>query len=297
MKAGWAALLSLAAPGLGQVYARRYRQGVAFWLASVLLALAATLLSWRMAPARGPFLALLGLAAATLALHAASAIAAFRQKRRQAAPDKVRWFMSTWFAALVLFALGMGATAAFAPGYGWRSFSVPSGSDIPTLLVGDMFLADARRPGRMPAPGEMVVFTHPRSGLDYVKRVVGVAGQRVQMRGGALWVDGREAARQELGPLALERGGAPLAATVYRETLPGGRAYRIARLPGRHLLDDTPEYLVPDGHFFVLGDYRDSSVDSRMMGEMGFVPAANLIGPAALIFWSGDWSRILMRVE
>jgi signal peptidase I len=185
------------------------------------------------------------------------------------------------------------------PGFGWRSFVVPSASNVPTLLVGDWFLADARRSRTMPEPGEMVVFLLPRDGrTDYVKRVVAVAGQRVQLRRGELLIDGRAVPRTALGEEEQAGEGMPMRGQRLRETLPNGRGYDIFRLAiTPNPFNDTPEYLVPEGHFFVLGDNRDNSLDSRAMSQVGFVPVANLVGRARTIYWAEDRRRILTPVR
>ncbi|MDA9500983.1 signal peptidase I [Bradyrhizobium sp. CCBAU 11357] len=193
----------------------------------------------------------------------------------------------------------------------YQPFNIPSGSMTPTLMVGDYVFAAkyAYGYGRYSLPfapswisgrilaadpeyGDIVVFrTAKDSSVDYVKRVVGLPGDRIQMRQGHLVLNGRPVTR-----VALEATPAGAAcgvddgATVkrYRETLPSGASYVTYDCADDGTLDNTNVFTVPPGHFFVLGDNRDNSTDSRMLSTFGFVPMDNLIGKVTRIFWSLD---------
>jgi signal peptidase I len=122
--------------------------------------------------------------------------------------------------------------------------------------------------------------------------VIGLPGDRVEMRNGRLWLNGEQVAVKPDGQTMMEERGAPsIPATRYIETLPGGRAHPILKLSGRNLLDDTPEVTVPAGHVFVMGDNRDNSADSRVplaQGGVGLLPTDNLIGRVESVVASWD---------
>ncbi|MCJ9703129.1 MULTISPECIES: signal peptidase I [unclassified Bradyrhizobium] len=192
----------------------------------------------------------------------------------------------------------------------YQPFSIPSGSMAPTLMVGDYVFAAkyAYGYGRYSLPfappwisgrvfaaepeyGDIVVFrTAKDSSVDYVKRVVGLPGDRIQMRQGQLILNDRPVTRA-----ALEYGLADNACGVdggvkvkrWRETLPNGASYVTNDCVDNGFLDNTSVFTVPPGHFFVLGDNRDNSTDSRM-STFGFVPMDNLVGKVTRIFWSLD---------
>jgi signal peptidase I len=228
------------------------------------------------------------------------------------------------YAALI--AVGI-RTVAFEP------FNIPSGSMIPTLLVGDYLfvskfsygysrhsmpfspnLFEGRIFGRMPERGDVAVFKLPRdNATDYIKRIVGLPGDRIQVRGGILHVNGQAVRRESLGPFTVEGDGPRITVRRYRETLPGGRGHEILEMQDDGGFDNTPEFLVPAEHVFVMGDNRDNSLDSRAMGAVGFVPLENLLGRAEIIFFSVDetavwwqpwtwpfairWDRLLLGVR
>ena len=174
---------------------------------------------------------------------------------------------------------------------GWRSFHIASGSNMPTLLTTDYVLVDTYHPGSVPAYGDMVVFRHPRDpNVDYIKRVVGLPGDRVQLREGILYLNGKPVPREP-------KAGAPgnPAFQQYRETLPNGRAYMILETP-ESTSQSTHEFTVPSGFFFVLGDNRGNSLDSRHK-DLGYVPLANVIGTVRTIYWSNEPARLLSRVQ
>ena len=202
-----------------------------------------------------------------------------------------------------LIAVGI-RTVAFEP------FNIPSGSMIPTLLVGDYLfvskysygwsrfsmpfsphLFDGRLFGRLPDRGDVAVFRNPRiTSEDYIKRIVGLPGDRVQVRGGQLYINGAPVPRQPVGEY-VGRDEGEFLALRYIETLPGGPAHGILKMDERRPGNNTIEYLVPEGHVFAMGDNRDNSLDSRFSlqsGGIGFVPVQNLIGRAEFIFFSID---------
>lgn len=196
-------------------------------------------------------------------------------------------------------------TVAFEP------FNIPSGSMIPTLLVGDYLfvskysygysryslpfglnLFPGRIFGRLPERGDVAVFKLPRDGTtDYIKRLVGLPGDKLQVVRGILEINGKPVERTAIDPFRLEDTLGNVAfAEQYLETLPGGRRHRIVELTDDGPLDNTPVYEVPDGHVFAMGDNRDNSLDSRVAAGVGFVPVENLVGRAEFLFFSVDGS-------
>ncbi|MFZ0124095.1 MAG: signal peptidase I [Xanthobacteraceae bacterium] len=184
---------------------------------------------------------------------------------------------------------------------GFQPFNMPSGSMQPTLLIGDYFfvskyaygysryslpfsppLFSGRIFGTQPRYGDVVVYRYPRdTSVDYVKRVVGLPGDRIQMIQGQLYLNGTPVKRDRLADLIED--GRP--AKHWRETLPNGASYETLDLTDNGFLDNTQIYTVPPGAYFVLGDNRDHSQDSRVAVH-GFVPLENLVGRAETIFWS-----------
>jgi signal peptidase I len=213
----------------------------------------------------------------------------------------------------------------------FQPFFIPSGSMLPTMYVGD-YLVVAKWPygysrysfpfgfpayngqlfSRLPKRGDVVVFRHPSEDEDLVKRVIGLPGDTVELRGGEVILNGHPVPRDALPPHKM-----PISANspcevvpqatpsvtaignrsyclypAYRETLPGGPSYTVldqAAVPA----DDFPPTKVPAGHIFLLGDNRDNSGDSRFPADkegVGMVPIENLIGRATVTFWSTDGS-------
>lgn len=174
-----------------------------------------------------------------------------------------------------------------------KTYSVPAGSMEPTLQVGDMFVAeqaasflgDAEAPRR----GDIVVFALPTDpDIVYVKRLVGLPGDRLQIQDGRLYLNGAPLKTDKIDDY-VQQGpdGATRHVPRYRETLPNGRVYEILDVAPDSFMDNTSEFEVPDGHFFVLGDNRDNSVDSRVISRVGYVPFENLTGIAQDVYFSG----------
>jgi signal peptidase I len=207
-----------------------------------------------------------------------------------------------------VFLLVMAAKAALA-----EPFYVPSGSMEPTLMIGDALLATkfpygysaasvplnialpttSRVLGALPERGDVVVFRWPgdRSQV-WVKRVVGLPGDRIQMRDGQLFINGVVAAQRADGIGHSENeDGSVLPAKRYIETLPGGHAHPVFKLRAHGFLDNTAEITVPADHLFVLGDNRDNSADSRVPvadGGVGLLPTDNLVGRVEAVLGSYD---------
>ncbi len=195
----------------------------------------------------------------------------------------------------------------------FQPFSIPSGSMKPTLLIGDYLfvskyaygysrysfpfspnLFSGRIWGSEPERGDIVVFRFPRDPkIDYIKRVVGLPGDRIQMKQGVLHINDVPVERELVGTFSDDSGkNRVVDVDVWRETLPNGVTYETLDLTPNSSTDNTREFRVPEGHFFMMGDNRDSSSDSRL--DVGFVPFENLVGRAEMIFFSigGDASPL-----
>jgi signal peptidase I len=150
----------------------------------------------------------------------------------------------------------------------------------------------------MPERGEIVVFKLPSNDReDYIKRVIGLPGDRIQVTAGVLYINGQAVPRVEEGTYEFEyMPGQFRTVPQFRETLPNGVSYLTVDAFTNGAADFTDEYVVPDGHFFMMGDNRDNSLDSRFLSQVGYVPYDNLVGRAELRFFSTDGSAALWEV-
>lgn len=212
-------------------------------------------------------------------------------------------------------------------------FSIPSGSMIPTLLVGDyLFVSKASYgyskhslPLSMPLIKGRIFYTEPKRGdvivfklpsdnrTDYIKRLIGLPGDRIQMKAGRLYINGEMVERTFVERFVQrDSTGAAVRYDKYTETLPNGVQHTILEMSDDMPYDNTSEFVVPEDHFFMMGDNRDNSMDSRVL-KIGFVPKVNLIGKAKFLFYSNDgtarwwefwkwpmsvrWSRLLNGIH
>jgi len=191
----------------------------------------------------------------------------------------------------------------------FQPFNIPSGSMIPTLLVGDYLFVSKFTygysrysfpfginlfPGRIwasdPERGDVAVFKLPRDNeTDYIKRVIGLPGDEIQMVHGVLHINGNAIEKVEIDDyIVTAPSGRERHMARYEETLPNGVSYPVLDLVKDGFGDNTEVYKVPEEHFFMMGDNRDNSTDSRFLAEVGFVPFVNLVGKAQVIFFSID---------
>jgi signal peptidase I len=199
----------------------------------------------------------------------------------------------------------------------YEPFNIPSGSMVPTLLVGDYLFVSKFSYGysryslplglplfsgriffHSPERGDVVVFKLPTdNSTDYIKRVIGLPGDHIQMKNGILNINGQPVPRRRIDDYLYQEGnGIIIPLAQYIETLPNGVQHRIIEMSDNGPLDNTQEYVVPPGDYFMMGDNRDNSQDSRVLSAVGYVPAENLIGKAQFIFFSTNGSARLWEI-
>lgn len=215
----------------------------------------------------------------------------------------------------------------------FQPFWIPSGSMKDTLLIGDFLFVNKMAYGysryscpfglcpfsgrilaSAPQRGDVVVFRHPVNGSDFIKRLIGLPGDTVQMKAGVLYLNGQEVPQtpdgiftetyERQGPMGdyprCENGpvgeGGICQSSRYIETLPGGRKHAVLNIDTNGFADNTDVFTVPEGEYFFMGDNRDNSQDSRFgqaIGGVGFVPAEYLIGRADRIMFSSAGRSML----
>jgi signal peptidase I len=229
---------------------------------------------------------------------------------KSAAGETVEIIKTVVFALLIAFVLRV---LLFQP------FTIPSASMEPNLLEGDYIivskfaygyskfssglpinlpLGDDRVMGRAPARGDIVVFKLPRDdSTDYIKRVIGLPGDQVQMINNVLHINNQPVQNVTIGQSQVADIFGQRSATLARETLPEGKSFTIQDFGPGGELDDTPIYEVPQGHYFMMGDNRDNSIDSRVgeMSGVGLVPDENLVGRAEIILFSWEPGASLLN--
>lgn len=197
----------------------------------------------------------------------------------------------------------------------FEPFNIPSGSMVPTLLVGDYLFVSKFSyglsrysfpfgivpfSGRIfedkPERGDVAVFRQPTDpSIAFIKRVVGLPGDQIQVQGGILHINGVPVERTYLGQATATDGYSMMNFKVYEETLPNGSRHLIQERSDSDSYDNTAVYQVPDGHYFMMGDNRDNSRDSRTT-SVGMVPAENMVGRADRLFFSHKGNARLWEI-
>ena len=253
-----------------------------------------------------------------------------KNKKTQEKKTFKEWLIDNAKALLWALLIAFGVrSCAFEP------FNIPSGSMIPSLLVGDyLFVNNASYgysrhsfpfslpvvpKGRVfysePERGDVVVFRLPSdTSVDYIKRVIGLPHDKIQVINGVLHINGEPVKRTFVEMVKdKDAQGRDVIYTRYDEELPNGVVHPIWEFSDDMPQDNTVEFIVPEGHFFMMGDNRDNSQDSRWLEQVGYVPKENLVGKAWFIFYSNNgyspflffwnwgksirWERLFSKIE
>lgn len=275
-----AALMAFFVPGLGHAYLGRPGRGLAWAAAPVLVTLLMAVAGQELGPRQ---LALFAAVTVVLWLGAIGDPLVVDH-----APERYPGGMRVALMALVLF-VGSRANALLLRSLVLEPFQVPAGSMIPTLRIGDHFFADkAAYRRRAPRRGELAVFRSPESPEPiFVKRVLGVGGDRIEVTGGRVRINGWEVPRCDAGKWRYDADGSAHEGTLFVEFIEDA-AYLVFHEDGAPGREPQAPYDVPDGQFFLLGDNRDNSHDSRAAsgGQGGAVPRDKLLGRAGVVWLS-----------
>ncbi len=191
--------------------------------------------------------------------------------------------------------------------FAFEPFKIPSESMLPTLKIGDyLFVSkysygfskhsfpfsmgpfDGRILEDLPKRGDVAVFKKPvGEPIDYIKRIIGLPGDKIQMKGGVLYLNGKAVKKTRVDDYVdRDLNGNVRRFARFQETLPNGTTYMTIDMVRNGTADNTDVYTVPAGHIFGMGDNRDNSTDSRFLSQVGYIPVENLVGRAEVIFFS-----------
>ena len=221
---------------------------------------------------------------------------------------------SKWEALKII--ISAGAIAIIIRTLFFQPFTIPSGSMIPTLLIGDFIFVSQYKYGyskhslplsiplikgrvlkKMPERGDVVVFKTPNDNkTDYVKTLIGLPGDKIQLKKGELYINDLKVKRNNISNTTMKVHNNYLNNFDYVEILPNEKKHIIREVKGdTGSNDNTILYTVPENNFFFMGDNRDNSVDSRVLNYVGYVPFENLVGKAEIIFFSIDKNNYGIR--
>ena len=190
----------------------------------------------------------------------------------------------------------------------FQPFYIPSSSMEPTLLIGDRIFVNKYKYGyskhsfpfspnisdkrffyNSPQRGDLVVFKTPVDNrTDYIKRLIGLPGESIQFIDGNLFINNQKVLKSKMDlDIDIRCGPFKFNTDIYKETMPNGKSYYVA-YNSENKMENSDKYVVPDNHYFLIGDNRDCSKDSRFLSSVGYVNQINLVGKASLIFFSND---------
>ncbi len=211
-------------------------------------------------------------------------------------------FITTLLVALVC--AGIVRSFLFEP------FHIPSSSMKPNLLIGDYIFVSKYSYGysrysfpfgfkfnyfegrvfkQEPTRGDIAVFRTPQdTSINYVKRIIGLPGDKIQVSNGTVYINYEPIKKEKDGNFIDSDSGIESRIPMFEETLPNGKIIKILDEKSGMPQDNTGIYEVPPHHYFVMGDNRDNSQDSRFLTELGYIPEENLVGRASIIFFSNE---------
>lgn len=286
-----AVILSLAATGLGQIYCGRIVRGLVMFLGSLLFA-PAIVVAALLPPATMVLVGLILALLAVLGVYIFAIVDAFRLARRGSDIFQPQDYNRPLVYALFI-VVGLTYSAGgyyFIRSSIFEAFAIPTSSEVPTLLPGDRILVNKTTyQRRFVRRGDEVVFrVASEPGLNWVKRVVALPGDTVEVKGNQVSVNGQLLPREPAPRASLGAAAQELEGELFEE-INAGRRYRILFATGTQPLPDYPEAKVPDGMCFVLGDNRNHSRDSR---TIGFVALGDVLGDVQYRYWpAATWAR------
>ena len=278
-----AAFLSLVLMGLGQLYNGQLRRAVVFLVLDIFLAVLAATNSTFLLTFHGVMIIYFG-GLIYVGIRFFAVIDAFIGARRIGAVELQRY--NRWYVYVSVLSVAMIIPMVFESPI--KTYSIPGGSMMPTLIIGDHVSANKNAyHDRAPESGDVVVFRLPKDNqTEYMQRLIGLPGDEIQVKRGLLHINDAPVPRSSLGATTyVGNFGYVQQVTAYAETLPNGVEHSIYEVSDNSgVADNTKVFKVPPGHYFMMGDNRDNSMDSRF--GVGFVPAVDLVSRAEVLWFS-----------